>query len=452
MTRADRSKTQDTTPAPAETVAATPAGRVVPRRTARSLDDMQETPSPLVDDQGRLLEQALKTRSRRRRRSGSAEEQPQGNVRPAVGSGDATGAPAVDALLFQVICESGPGREVQIPQQLDGCPGLWNSQVSSGTVPVGIGSLQDDADRQESAVTADLIAARLSELLNEHFEQLGAALQSQLAGGLEQLLVAGVSALPARSAADLQPVNSVKAAATPSAESVVPRSAPREPVGAASRNLSRSWEEIRQELFDEVERKSEAGYLADLPIELPTEPAPPTGMRDAVFSPEEGGYVPADFSPSDDLVLTEIPQHGELEAMSADELRALLQQRESLMARLIYRLRCREETRLNLLTLDQLRTMQRELPVELATLIESSVRRSDNLTRLGELELAFERARLAREKNNLQQSRQLMDVLAKQLGFTVNSDGTLVRQAESQPRTGSRRWLGKLGFGQQVRE
>jgi hypothetical protein len=175
-------------------------------------------------------------------------------------------------------------------------------------------------------------------------------------------------------------------------------------------------------------------------------------MRDAVFSPEEGGYVPADFSPSDDLVLTEIPQHGELEAMSADELRALLQQRESLMARLIYRLRCREETRLNLLTLDQLRTMQRELPVELATLIESSVRRSDNLTRLGELELAFERARLAREKNNLQQSRQLMDVLAKQLGFTVNSDGTLVRQAESQPRTGSRRWLGKLGFGQQVRE
>ncbi|MFN5796929.1 MAG: hypothetical protein ACK5AN_05285, partial [Planctomyces sp.] len=224
------------------------------------------------------------------------------------------------------------------------------------------------------------------------------------------------------------------------------------PVGAATKNLSRSWEEIRQELFDEVERKSEAGYLADLPIELPTEPAPPTGMRDAVFSPEEGGYVPADFSPSDDLVLTEIPQHGELEAMSADELRALLQQRESLMARLIYRLRCREETRLNLLTLDQLRTMQRELPVELATLIESSVRRSDNLTRLGELELVFERARLAREKNNLQQSRQLMDVLAKQLGFTVNSDGTLVRQAESQPRTGSRRWLGKLGFGQQVRE
>lgn len=61
-------------------------------------------------------------------------------------------------------------------------------------------------------------------------------------------------------------------------------------------------------------------------------------------------------------------------------------------------------------------------------------------------------ARLTREKNNLQQSRQLIDVLAKQLGFTVNGDGTLVRQAESQPRSGSRRWLGKLGFGQQARE
>jgi hypothetical protein len=150
--------------------------------------------------------------------------------------------------------------------------------------------------------------------------------------------------------------------------------------------------------------------------------------------------------------MTEIPQQGELEAMSADELRALLHQRESLMARLIYRLRCREESRLNLLTLDQLRTLQRELPVELSTLIESSVRRADNLTRLGELELAFERARLSREKNNLQQSRLLIDVLAKQLGFAVNTDGTLVRQAESQSRSGSRRWLGKLGFGQQARE
>lgn len=150
--------------------------------------------------------------------------------------------------------------------------------------------------------------------------------------------------------------------------------------------------------------------------------------------------------------MTEVPQQTELEKMSSEELRTLLHQREALMARLIYRLRCREETRLNLLTMDQLRTMQRELPQELAAIIESSVRRSDNLTRLGELELAFERARLTREKNNLQQSRQLIDVLARQIGFVLNSDGTLVRQVETQPKTSSRRWLGKLGFGQQGRD
>lgn len=437
----------------AEAVAAASAGRSVPRRTTRSLDDMQETPSPLVDGQGQLLEQTLKTRSRRRRRSG--EELSKGEVRPAAGSADLTGEQSVDALLFQVICESGLGTEVQIPQQLDACPGFWNSQVSAGTVPGGSSSLSEDSGRDEAAVTAetaDLITARLVQTLNEHFEQLGAALQSQLAGSFEQLLAAGLSAAPARPAADVQPVNTGKVSGRSSAATVEQRVTPREPAGSSTKNLSRSWEEIRQELFEEVERKTEAGYLADLPIELPTEPAPPTGMRDAVFSPEEGGYVPADFSPTDDLVMTEIPQQGELEAMSADELRALLHQRESLMARLIYRLRCREESRLNLLTLDQLRTLQRELPVELSTLIESSVRRADNLTRLGELELAFERARLSREKNNLQQSRLLIDVLAKQLGFAVNTDGTLVRQAESQSRSGSRRWLGKLGFGQQARE
>lgn len=434
----------------AEAVAAASADRSVPRRTTRSLDDMQETPSPLVDGQGQLLEQTLKTRSRRRRRSG--EELSKGKVRPVAGSADVTGEQSVDALLFQVICESGLGTEVQIPQQLDACPGFWNSQVSAGTVPGGSSSLPEDSGHDEAAETADLITARLVQTLNEHFEQLGAALQSQLAGSFEQLLAAGLSAAPARPAAEVQPVNAGQVSGRSLAATVEQRSAPREPAGSVTKNLSRSWEEIRQELFDEVERKTEAGYLADLPIELPTEPAPPTGMRDAVFSPEEGGYVPADFSPSDDLVMTEIPQQGELEAMSADELRALLHQRESLMARLIYRLRCREESRLNLLTLDQLRTLQRELPVELSTLIESSVRRADNLTRLGELELAFERARLSREKNNLQQSRLLIDVLAKQLGFAVNSDGTLVRQAESQSRSGSRRWLGKLGFGQQARD
>jgi len=85
-------------------------------------------------------------------------------------------------------------------------------------------------------------------------------------------------------------------------------------------------------------------------------------MRDAVFSPAEGGYVPADSSPSNDLVMRKIPHQTELEKMFPEDLRALLHQRESLLTRLIYRLRCRDETRLNLLTMGPLRMMQRELP------------------------------------------------------------------------------------------
>jgi len=461
MTRADRTKTQDSSAAAGSDVADTSAGSGSGRRTPRSLDQMQETASPLVDSQGMLLEQTLKTRSRRKGRSSAASDRT--NAPPAAPIATAVSREMTpEQLLFQVICESGLGSEVQIPETPGSCPGLWNAQVSAEPPVSAIPELPETRDRLQSAATAQLIAAELKLQLNEHFEQLGTALHSQLNDLLQEVAekmlqsehsgTAFTSRTATSHTADSAAEISAKTSVRPAVEPAATKAGQREPAGPAARNLSRSWEEIRQELFDEVERKSEAGYLADLPIELPSEPAPPTGMRDAVFSPAEGGYVPADFSPSDDLVMTEIPHQSELEKMSPEELRALLHQRESLMARLIYRLRCREETRLNLLTMDQLRTMQRELPQDLAALIESSLRRSDNLTRLGELELAFERARLTREKNNLQQSRQLIDVLARQVGFVLNSDGTLVRPTETQPRTSSRRWLGKLGFGQQGRD
>jgi len=456
MTRADRAKTQDTAAAAVPADDHTSAGSGSVRRTARSLDAMQETASPLADSQGQLLEQTLKTRSRRKGRSGSAADRTKAQPAAPVTASEIREMTA-EQLLFQVICESGLGSEVQIPETQGTCPGNWNSQISAAPPISTIPELPENSDRLQTVATARLIAAELKPQLNSHFEQLGAALHSQLSELLREMAGKVLQPEPASTPARSRTANSAteipdQARLKTAPEPIGAKAGQREPAGPAARNLSKSWEEIRQELFDEVERKSDAGYLADLPIDLPSEPAPPTGMRDAVFSPAEGGYVPADFSPSDDLVMTEVPQQTELEKMSSEELRTLLHQREALMARLIYRLRCREETRLNLLTMDQLRTMQRELPQELAAIVESSVRRSDNLTRLGELELAFERARLTREKNNLQQSRQLIDVLARQIGFVLNSDGTLVRQVETQPKTSSRRWLGKLGFGQQGRD
>mgnify|MGYP003345932295 CR=1 FL=1 len=448
MTRADRPTTLNETASAADSAPRTAAASASHSSSARSLSDLQETASPLAGDQGQLLEQTLKSRNRR-------------TTRQNTGRSTAKSRAAAKADNTAVTPSNTNEPLTQIPGE---------SEQSMATV----------SDRRSITGSAEFLAAELQRRLTEHFECLQSTILQTLDHSFEQLrqdqsvatdasqselqsLSAHVRALLEKTAvaasggpAGRSATTDTRPSTTAKTGSDTPaRNTPgREPATSATskKTPAKSWEEIRQELFEEVERKTESGYLADLPIELPVDPAPPTGMRDAVFSPAESGYVPADFSPTDDLVMTEIPKPGELEILSADELRTLIQQREAMMARLIYRLRCHEETRLNLLTLDQLRTMQKELPEELATLVENSIRRTDNLTRLGELELAFERARLTREKNHLQQSRQWIEMLAKQMGFTLNADGTLARQPDVPNRSSGRRWLGKLGFGHPKRE
>ena len=69
---------------------------------------------------------------------------------------------------------------------------------------------------------------------------------------------------------------------------------------------------------------------------------------------------------------------------------------------------------------------------------------------MGELELSLERARIARQVNQLEHSRMLIERNARQLGLLLNPDGSLTNPGVQSGRTksGSRRWLGKLGFGQ----
>jgi hypothetical protein len=448
MTRADRPTTLNETASAAESAPRTAAASATHSSSARSLSDLQETASPLAGDQGQLLEQTLKSRNRRTTRQNTGRSTAKSRAAAKAGNTAVTPSNTNEPLA-------------QIPGE---------SEQTTAAV----------SDRRSITGSAEFLAAELQRRLTEHFEFLQSTLLQTLDQNFEQLrqdqsvatdasqselqsLSAHVGALLEKTAAAASASPAGRSATTDTRSSATAKTGPetparntpgRKPATSATgkKPPAKSWEEIRQELFEEVERKTESGYLADLPIELPVDPAPPTGMRDAVFSPAESGYVPADFSPTDDLVLTEIPKPGELEILSAEELRTLIQQREAMMARLIYRLRCHEETRLNLLTLDQLRTMQKELPEELATLVENSIRRTDNLTRLGELELAFERARLTREKNHLQQSRQWIEMLAKQMGYTLNADGTLARQPDVPKHSSRRRWLGKLGFGHPKRE
>ena len=149
----------------------------------------------------------------------------------------------------------------------------------------------------------------------------------------------------------------------------------------------------------------------------------------------------------DEEFLGTIPVAVDPETLSDTQLRDVFREREGFLALLISRFRSQQDSRVNLLTLEQLRELQFDLPADMARLVTQSLRRIDELTKLGELEMAFERARIARLKNQLQQSRQQIEVRARQMGLTLNDDGTLSTATVAHGKTSNRRWLTKLGLG-----
>jgi hypothetical protein len=154
---------------------------------------------------------------------------------------------------------------------------------------------------------------------------------------------------------------------------------------------------------------------------------------------------PSELSEADFAHVLPEPVHEE--QISDADLREVFRSRERILAELIGRYRRRREDCTPLLSAEQLRGLQDALPSTLSPLVEKSLRRIDELTRLSEVELAFERARLSRERKQLEQSRFLLEHQARQMGLTLNPDGSLARSEAGAGRQNGRRWLGKLGFG-----
>jgi hypothetical protein len=175
-----------------------------------------------------------------------------------------------------------------------------------------------------------------------------------------------------------------------------------------------------------------------------TEPAFPNLSGKAV-TPSEKPVLPAAMP--DEEFLGTIPDAVDPETLSDTQLRDTFREREGFLSLLISRFRSQQDSRMNLLTLEQLRELQFDLPADMARLVTQSLRRLEELTKLGELEMAFERARIARLKNQLQQSRQQIEVRARQMGLTLNDDGTLSTATVAHGKTSNRRWLTKLGLG-----
>ena len=204
----------------------------------------------------------------------------------------------------------------------------------------------------------------------------------------------------------------------------------------AASSVTRSWEQIKHEMMNKGEL---------------TEPSSASKPQKSAAALPEVAQLTSDRHfrlPEQDLSL-EIPKAIDPEVVSDQELRDAFREREAFITTLIARIRRQQESATGQLSADQLRTLAEELPDELAEQVRHTLKQMDDLARMGELELSLERARIARQVNQLAHSRQLLERNARQMGMIVNADGTIVHGPNQAGRgSGSRRWLGKLGFGQ----
>jgi hypothetical protein len=216
------------------------------------------------------------------------------------------------------------------------------------------------------------------------------------------------------------------------------KSAPVSPVKLknAASSVTQSWEQIRSEMMAKSDLDDENGSSSDSKCagQLP---------EVAQLSSDRHFRLP-DQDPS-----LEIPPTVDPAKVSHEELRDAFLQREAFITTLIARIRRQQDLATGQLSPDQLRSLVNDLPEELASQVRHTLKQMEDLARMGELELSLERARIARQVNQLEHSRQTIEFNARQLGLSLNADGTL-SGSTSQPGRGSssRRWLGKLGFGQ----
>lgn len=204
----------------------------------------------------------------------------------------------------------------------------------------------------------------------------------------------------------------------------------------AASSVTRSWEQIRNEMMTSGEIPHAAGSKED---GCPTEQLPAV----AQLTSDRHFRLP-EQDPS-----LEVPKAVDPETLSDAALRDAFREREAFIATLIARIRRQQELATGQLSQEQLRVLVTELPDELASQVQHTLKQMDDLARMAELELSLERARIARQVNQLEHSRQIIGHNARQLGMQLNPDGSIAHAASQPVRSSSsRRWLGKLGFGQ----
>jgi hypothetical protein len=200
---------------------------------------------------------------------------------------------------------------------------------------------------------------------------------------------------------------------------------------SVKKNLARSWADIRNELVIQCENGGDGSACDQIEVHR-----------------SESELVIDDSSSMMGDCIDEVPNMIDPESLNEQELRAVFHEREEFITKLIGRLRHQHQKSSGHLPAEQLQHMAEHLPEELAEQVLQTLQQLNELARIGELELSLERARLARQVNQLDHSRQLIEHNARQIGLTLDDDGTLSNPQNLTLRnSGSRRWLSKLGFG-----
>ena len=291
---------------------------------------------------------------------------------------------------------------------------------------------QSAAATNQSAIIRTLTEAVFSSSAgtdsSEHLTQLFSEFESRICSSIRDAITASSGVGPAKA----DPAPSSANSKSPSAQHPVAKSSESKP-GATG---EQTWDDIRRALMSESTSEPEDCSSSSAAETVTIAHA--TNVADT-----------QEFRLADADVTLEIPAPVDIDALDIAELRQALREREQLICSIIGRLRRQSYTSHDMLTTDQLRALMSDMPEEFATRVNFTLRRIDDQLRLGELELSLERARLARQASQLDFARQQVEHNARQMGYTVNPDGTLSADGTITPRgSGSRRWLGKLGFGE----
>jgi hypothetical protein len=211
---------------------------------------------------------------------------------------------------------------------------------------------------------------------------------------------------------------------------------------------SRSWSEIRAAFIQSDGETDQTATEHREPPAPEPEPEPePDTDRDPLAADTD-----VDFNNTQKFVLPpvefdcDVPELGDIEAMTPDELKKSLSARDYLVSTLIGQVRRLHDSHGHAMTTEQLVSLDEELPEKLQERIAETLDRMNQQLRLSELEMSLERARLSRQTAQMEQSQESLDRQARQMGLERGKDGAYIIDRSDTTRKHTRRWLGRLGM------